>query len=89
METRLPVMKWCDNLRGQTTLRHYSRNQPACGSGSDAVGGSRSGHRRAGSGRDHLTLSERLDRFDLLKRGGEVMTDDRISARHLLPTVHP
>lgn len=37
---------------------------------------------------DHLTLSERLDRFDPPKHGGEVMTDDRISAEHLL-TVYP
>jgi len=33
---------------------------------------------------DHLTRSEHLDRFDPLKHGGEVMTDDRISAEHLL-----
>ena len=33
---------------------------------------------------DHLTLNERLNRFDPLKHDGEVMTDDRISAEHLL-----
>jgi len=37
---------------------------------------------------DRLTLSERLDRFDPLKHGGEVMADDRISAERLL-TVYP
>jgi antitoxin MazE len=87
METRLPVKKWGSGLGVRSpsaiTLETNLHADQEVTLGVEA-------------GRvivepvpaDHLTLSERLDRFDPLKHGGEVMADDRISAERLL-TVYP